>query len=411
MCHLFTGAILLPEGNYWYNGGHIPGYKDIAQIQIGTEEHVPHYGNYYGNLQQSKNGDIRRGGSQRSANPRNNVKIGRQIYSQGENYDAAYLNRGLNLLMSSYDKGHVGFPSIASYREVETLKGRNAEYGFDNGNKYSGGRNNKPQTSRDRNRYTDAHRNRGESGYKTGNVFAKGSRFTGGQVSDYKGRIERGFIGNDHKRQYRNGLMNQRGNDDRGRQIRVSIRKEYRNRDRYNGETGIDYGKQNLYRGEGRRHYGLEERKYGSESEYRNLRENPSVNYNTYFDGKGNQFGIGSVSGDFGHKNEHESRIAFDPNAIGNKGRNRHRIATSDLDKSNNIENKYQSRGINRGGRQLNVHRSREIRYVVNSNRYPRTSKTSHQNAGAPVNSQNVNRFSGRNEKKWTGSVLYRSLF
>lgn len=206
-----------------YNGRHIPGYKDIVQIQYGTEEHVPHYGNYYGNLRRSEIGGIRRGRSQRSANPRNNLNIhfGRQIYSQNENYDAA-LNIVLNLLKSSFGKGHIG---SASYRKVDTLKGRNEEFGFGNGNRFKIGINSKAQTSRNRKRYTDAHRSREESGYKTGNVYTNGNRFDGQQVNDHKGRNGQGFGRYDNKREYRNGLINQRGNGYKGRQDLVSIRR------------------------------------------------------------------------------------------------------------------------------------------------------------------------------------------
>lgn len=326
-------------------------------------------------------------------------------------YDAAYLNRGLNRLMSSYDRGHAGSAYVDTYREDGALKGRNAEYGSDNGNRRNGGRNNNAQISRNRNSYTDAHRNRGEADYKRGNVFAKGSRFNAGRVNDYRGRNGQGISGNNNKRQCHHGLLHERGNEYKGRQVRVSIRKEYRNRDRYNGESGIDYGNQNRYKGESRRRYGFEESKHGPEIAYRNFRDSSAVNYNTRIGGKGTQRGIVSASGNSGLKNEHGGRIAFGLNYMGNEGRNRHRIATSDLNKYNNAENKYQIRGTQRGSRYLDIHRSREIRYVANGNRYPHTSKTSHHSAYTPVNSQNVNIFSGRNEQKRAGNLLYRELF
>ena len=116
--------------------------------------------------------------------------------------------------MSSFGKGHIG---SASYRKVDTLKGRNEEFGFGNGNRFNIGIHSKAQTSRNRKRYTDAHRSRGDSDYKTGNVYNNGNRFDGQQVTDHKGR--------NGQREREDGLINQRGNGYKGRQDLVSIRR------------------------------------------------------------------------------------------------------------------------------------------------------------------------------------------
>jgi hypothetical protein len=62
----------------------------------------------------------------------------------------------LNCVLVSWDVSSIVPINIgsASYRKVDTLKGRNEEFGFGNGNRFNIGINSKAQTSRNRKRYT-----------------------------------------------------------------------------------------------------------------------------------------------------------------------------------------------------------------------------------------------------------------